>query len=172
MTTVLSHDAMQELEWHLELFVDMDSKIEKEPFPLHEYGGYGTGCDDELLSAGMVATNPESLARHYITQAGADYLNATIKIITPFDAPDTPTPPNAEIEGSNARLHTEVNRLNKLLATLERAYNGLGGMYTAALEDAQAAEHPAITALRNLDIDGLDPLDALIALHDLKRRVK
>jgi len=172
MTTVLSIKAMQELDWYLVLFVDVDSKIEKEPFPTYEYGGYGTDYDVELLEAGMIATNPENAGRRYITQAGADYLNAGIKIITPFDAPDTPTPPNAEIEGSNARLHAEVKRLNKLLAILERAYNGLGGMYTAALEDAQAAEHPAITALRNLDIDELDPLDALIALSNLKRGVK
>ena len=97
MTTVLSIKAMQELDWYLVLFVDVDSKIEKEPFPLHEYGGYGTDYDVELLEAGMIATNPENAGRRYITQAGADYLNATIKIITPFDAPDTPTPPNVEV---------------------------------------------------------------------------
>ena len=113
MTTVLSFKAMQELDWYLVLFVDVDSKIEKEPFPTYEYGGYGTDCDHELLGAGMVATNPENAGRRYITQAGADYLNAAIKIITPFDGSDTPTPPNAEIEW--AAKHPAITALRNLI---------------------------------------------------------
>ena len=38
--------------------------------------------------------------------------------------------------------------------------------------NARAAKHPAITALRNLDIDELNPLDALNALYNLKRMLK
>ena len=113
MTTVLSHDATTELEWYLGLYIDIDSKIEEDPDPTDEYGGYGAECDHELLGAGMVATNPENAGRRYITQAGADYLNAAIKIITPFDGSDTPTPPNAEIEW--AAKHPAITALRNLI---------------------------------------------------------
>jgi hypothetical protein len=103
MTIVLSFDAMQELDCYLDLYIEFDSKPD-EGDELHEFGGYNTECDDELLEMGVIATNPTSLARHYITQRGADYMGATIKVVTPFDAPDELTAARAEIARLTAAL--------------------------------------------------------------------
>lgn len=73
-----------------------------------------------------------------------------------------------------------TNRAEEILVeTMRREYQGDGRKvprYTQMLlidtPDSEKREHPVIGQLKNLDLNTMTPLDALVMLHDLKRKTR